>query len=111
VITHCLCWGGIGGQKRCVSKLALFKAVISMVCLSSCSLNCFWLSLARFANSCFIVSDSWYRLRSLFLGCSADRGISSASDCAAGLLSSLLGVFWAAAIIFLSISSSGRTLP
>jgi hypothetical protein len=95
----------------CVSKLALFKAAISMVCLSPCSLNYFWLSLARSANSFSIVSDSWYHLRSLFLGCSVDRGLSSASDCATGLLSSLLGVCRAAAILFLSISLSGRMLP
>jgi hypothetical protein len=39
-----------------------------------------------------LFSVLYYLLRSLFLGCSADRGLATTSGCAAGLLSSLLGV-------------------
>jgi hypothetical protein len=94
-----------------VSKFALFMAAISIACFSPCSLSCFGVFSARFSNSFLMFSDSWSRLLSLSLCCSGYGELSSFSGCAAGLVSSLLGVQWTSVILCLASSSSVSTLP
>jgi hypothetical protein len=74
-------------------------AVISIACFSACSLSCFGVFSARFANSFLMFSDSWSRLLSLSLCCSGDGEISSFSIFDVGLLSALLRVRWTSVIL------------
>jgi hypothetical protein len=97
-------------KRFCVSKLARFMAKISIACFSPCSLSYFWVFLAKLAKSFFMLYASCSRVSSFILFGSGDGELSSFSGCAAGLPSSLLGVWWVSLILMLASSSSVRTL-